>query len=125
MKTSFAYGLLIGLFAIAGNSTLVYADQHDQEAGQHLEKAQESSKKGDAQGAAGHLDEAKQHLNQSKPFPQSPKQITGENPKAEHEKATYDEIGKAKGHAKKGEATEAGEHAKNADTHLKQKGQSK
>jgi hypothetical protein len=125
MKTPFTYGLLVvGLVAIAGNST-AYAAQHDKEAEQHLEQAQESAKKGDAQGTAGHLDEAKKHLNQDKPYPQSPKHITGENPKAEHETATYGEIGKAQGHAKKGEAAEAGEHAKNAETHLKEKEQSK
>jgi hypothetical protein len=125
MKTPFNYVLLlVGLVALAGNST-VYAAQHDKEAEQHLDQAQESAKKGDATSTAGHLDEAKKHITKDKPYPQSPKQITGENPKAEHEKATYEEIGKAQGHAKKGEAAEAGEHAKNAETHLKEKEQSK
>ena len=34
-------------------------------------------------------------------------------------------MGKVKGHAKKGEAAEAAGHAKNAETHLKEKEQAK
>lgn len=119
------YSLLAGLIFIAGNSSLSFATQHAIEAEQHLEQATESGKKGDAAGVASHTEEAQKHLieeNKEKPYPQSSKQITEENPKAEHDKATFEEIGKAKGHAKKGEAAE---HAKNAESHLKQKEQTK
>jgi len=124
-----SYGLLVGLVSIAGNSTLVYAqDEHAKEAEQHLEQAAESGKKGDAAGVTLHSEEAKKHVieeNKEKPYTQPSKHITGENPKAEHDKATFEEIGKAEGHAKNGEASEAAGHAKNASTHLKEKEQSK
>ena len=128
MKT-LSYSLLVGLVSIVGSSSLVYAqDEHAKEATQHLEQAVESGNKGDAKGAASHTEEAKQHVieeNREKPYTEPAKHITGENPKAEHDKATFEEIGKAEGHAKKGEATEAAGHAKNASTHLKEKEQSK
>jgi hypothetical protein len=124
-----SYSLLVGLVSIAGNSTLVYAqDEHAKEAEQHLEQAAESGKKGDAAGVAAHTEEAQKHVieeNKEKPYTTQSKQIYGENPKAEHDKATFEEIGKAKGHAKKGEAAEAAGHAKNAETHLKEKELSK
>ena len=120
-----SYSLLVGLVSIAGNSTLVYAqDEHAIEAEQHLEQAAESGKKDDAAGVATHTEEAQKHVieeNKEKPYPPQTKQITGENPKAEHDKAAFEEMGKAKGHAKKGEAAEAAGHAKNAETHLKEK----
>jgi hypothetical protein len=123
------YSLLVGLVSIAGNSTLVYAqDEHAIEAEQHLEQAAESGKKGDAAGVATHTEEAQKHVieeNKEKPYTPQSKQIYGENPKAEHDKATFEEMGKAQGHAKKGEAAEAAGHAKNAETHLKEKEQSK
>lgn len=128
MKTIY-YSFLMALLSIAGNPTLVYAqNKHAQEAEQHLEKAVESGEKGDAKGAASHTEEAKQHVmeeNTETPYTQPAKHITGENPKAEHDKATFEEMGKAKGHAQKGEASEAAGHAKNASTHLKEKEQSK
>jgi hypothetical protein len=124
-----SYSLLVGLVSIAGNSTLVYAqDEHAKEAEQHLDQAVESGKKDDAAGVAAHTEEAQKHVieeNKEKPYTQPSKHITGENPKAEHDKATFEEMGKAKGHAKKGEAAEAAGHAKNAETHLKEKEQSK
>jgi hypothetical protein len=103
------YSLLVGLVSIAGNSTLVYAqDEHAIEAEQHLEQAAESGKKGDAAGVATHTEEAQKH-------------VIEEN----KDKAAFEEMGKAKGHAKKGEAAEAAGHAKNAETHLKEKEQAK
>jgi hypothetical protein len=124
-----SYSLLVGLVSIAGNSTLVYAqDEHAKEAEQHLDQAVESGKKGDAAGVAAHTEEAQKQVieeNKEKPYTQPSKHITGENPKAEHDKATFEEMGKAKGHAKKGEAAEAAGHAKNAETHLKEKEQAK
>jgi hypothetical protein len=124
MKT-LCYSLFAGLVFIAGNS-VAYAvqDKHSIEAEQHLEQATESGKKGDAKGAAAHTEEAQKHViedNKEKPYPPQTKQITGENPKAEHDKAAFEEMGKAKGHAKKGEAAEAAGHTKNAETHLKEK----
>ena len=129
MKTIY-YGLLVGLISITGNPMLVYAaeDEHAIEAEQHLEQTAESGKKGDAKGAAAHTEEAQKHVieeNKEKPYIPQTKQITGENPKAEHDKAAFEEMGKAKGHAKKGEAAEAAGHAKNAETHLKEKEQAK
>ena len=128
MKT-LSYSLFEGLIFIVGNSVAYAAqDEHAKEAEQHLEQAAESGKKGDAKGAAAHTEEAQKHVieeNKEKPYTQPSKQIYGENPKAEHDKATFEEMGKAKGHAKKGEAAEAAGHAKNAETHLKEKEQSK
>ena len=128
MKT-LCYSLLMGLLSIASNSTLVYAqDEHAKEATQHLEQAVESGNKGDAEGAAAHSEEAKKHVieeNKEKPYTQPPKPIYGENPKAEHDRATFKEIGKAKGHAKKGHAKKAADAAKKAETHLQEKEQSK
>jgi Small metal-binding protein len=128
MKT-LSYSLFAGLIFIAGNSVAYAAqDEHAIEAEQHLEQAAESGKKGDAKGAAAHTEEAQKHVieeNKEKPYTPQSKQIYGENPKAEHDKAAFEEIGKAKGHAKKGEAAEAAGHAKNAETHLKEKEQAK
>ena len=125
MKT-LSYRLLAGLIFVIGNSALAYAaqDEHATEAEQHLEQAAESGKKGDAKGAAAHTEEAQKHVieeNKEKPYTPESKPIYGENPKAEHDKAAFEEMGKAKGHAKKGEAAEAAGHAKNAETHLKEK----
>jgi hypothetical protein len=124
-----SYSLFAGLIFIAGNS-VAYAvqDEHAVEAEQHLEQAAESGKKGDAKGVAAHTEEAQKHVieeNKEKPYTTESKPIYGENPKAEHDKAAFEEMGKAKGHAKKGEATEAAGHAKNAETHLKEKEQAK
>ena len=128
MKTIY-YSCMVGLLSIAGNSALVYAqDKHAKEAEQHLEQAVESGEKGDAKAAGSHTEEAKQHVmeeNTEKPYTQPAKHITGENPKAEHDNATFDEMRKAQGHAKKGEASEAAGHAKNASKHLKEKELSK
>ena len=127
---SYFYKLLVGLIFIAGNSALVYAveDEQAKEAEQHLEQAEESGKIGDTQGEAIHLDEAEKHLiqeNKEKPYPQPSKQIYGENPKAEHDKAAFENIEKAKAHAKKGHAKKAADAAKEAETHIQEKEQSK
>ena len=128
MKTIY-YSLLVGLISIAGNPMLVYAeDKHAIEAERHLEQAVESGEKGDAKAAGSHTEEAKQHVmeeNKENPYTKPAKHITGENPKAEHDNATFDEMRKAEGHAKKGEASKAAGHAKNASKHLKEKEQSK
>ena len=124
-----SYGLLVGLVSIAGNSMLVYAqDEHAKEAEQHLEKAIESGKTGDTKTEAIQTEEAEKDLiqeNKEKPYTQPQKQIYGENPKAEHDKAAFEDIEKAKAHAKKGHAKEAADSAKKAETHIQEKEQSK
>jgi Small metal-binding protein len=124
-----SYGLLVGLVSIAGNSTLVYAQaEHAKEAEQHLEKAIESGKTGDTKTEAIQTEEAEKDLiqeNKEKPYTQPQKQIYGENPKAEHDKAAFEDIEKAKAHAKKGHAKEAADSAKKAETHIQEKEQSK
>ena len=128
MKT-LSYSLFAGLIFIAGNSVAYAAEnEHAKEAEQHLEKAAESGKKGDAKGAAAHTEEDQKHVieeNKEKPYPPQTKQITGENPKAEHDKAAFEDIEKAKAHAKKGHAKEAADSAKKAETHIQEKEQSK
>jgi len=128
MKILF-YGLLAGIFAITSNTTLAYAqNENAKEAEQHLEKAAESGEKGDAVGVAIQAEEAKEHIieeNKENPYIQPLKVISGENPKAEHDKAIFEEINKAKGHAKNNEAVKAAEHIKNAKIHLNKKEQSK
>lgn len=125
-----SYSLLASLVAIAGNSALAYAAQNDhaKEAMQHLEKAVESGNKGDAKSAGAQSEEAEKDIiqeNREKPYTQPPKHITGENPRAEHDKATFDDIEKAKGYAKKGRAKDAADAAKEAEIHLQKKEQSK
>ena len=108
---------------------LVYAqDEHAKEAEQHLEKAIESGKTGDTKTEAIQTEEAEKDLiqeNKEKPYTQPQKQIYGENPKAEHDKAAFEDIEKAKAHAKKGHAKEAADSAKKAETHIQEKEQSK
>lgn len=125
MKTTTVM-LLIGTTLLLGNPVL--ADEHGQEATQHLDQAVERGTKGDAAGAAVHTEEAQKHVieqNAEHPYTQPSKQITGENPKAEHDKATFDQMRKATGHAKKGHGKEAGTAAGKAATHLQEKEQSK
>jgi hypothetical protein len=124
-----SYSLLVGLISLVGNSTLVYAlDEHATEAEKHLEQAVESGNKGDAAGAASHAEKAEQHVieeNKEKPYTQPPKHIAGEDTKADHDRATFGEIEKAKGHAKKGHAKAAADAAKKAESHLQEKEQTK
>jgi Small metal-binding protein len=129
MKT-LSYSLLAGLIFIACNYTLAYAaeDEHAKEAEQHLEKAIESGKTGDTKSEAIQTEEAEKDLiqeNKEKPYTQPSKHITGENPKAEHDKAAFEDIEKAKAHAKKGHAKAAADSAKKAETHIQEKEQSK
>ncbi|SMF95002.1 Small metal-binding protein [Methylomagnum ishizawai] len=127
-----ARNTLIGLMA----TTLVLAfpmvgsaeEQHGQEATQHLDQAVESAKQGDTAAAGKHTEEAKQHAiqqNKAKPYRKSPKKISGENPKQEHDEQAFGAMGKAEGHAAKGHAQETGEAAGQAKQHLQDKEQSK
>ncbi|HYE36930.1 small metal-binding protein SmbP [Methylocaldum sp.] len=118
--------ILAGAFSLFGVSAAVYAEKHAKEATEHLDQAVESGKKGDAEGAAKHTEEAQQHAieeNKEHPYAQPSKAVTGENPKAEHDTKAFSEIKKAKGHAKKDHAKEAGEAADKAATHLEEKKQ--
>jgi hypothetical protein len=125
MKTTTVM-LLVGTTLLLGNPVL--AEEHGKEATQHLDQAVKSGKKGDATGAAAHTEEAQKHLieqNAEQPYTQPAKQITGENPKAAHDAATFDQMRKATGHAKKGHGREAAAAAGKAATHLQEKEQSK
>jgi hypothetical protein len=120
--------VLAGACSLFGVSTAVYAEEHAKEAAEHLDQAAESGKKGDAEGVAKHTDEAQQHAveeNKEHPYAQPSKPVTGENPKAEHDKKAFGEMKKAKGHAQKGHAKEAGKAAEKAATHLEEKAQTK
>lgn len=129
MKTP-SYLLVAGFVVIAGNSALAYAveNEHAVESEQHLEQAVESGKAGDTKSEAVHIEDAEKHLiqeNKEHPYPQPSKHITGEDPKAEHDKAAFDNIEKAKAQAKKGHAKQAAATAKKAEAHIKEKEQSK
>ncbi|MCK9398307.1 MAG: hypothetical protein M0Q44_22315 [Methylobacter sp.] len=125
-----SYNLLASLIFIAGSSTLAHAaeDEHAKEAMQHLEKAIESGKTGDTKTEAVQINEAEKDLvqeNKEKPYTQPSKHITGEYPRAEHDKAAFDDIEKAKAQAKTGHAKEAADAAKKAEIHIQDKEQSK
>lgn len=127
-----ARNTLIGLMATAMISVFPLAnsaeEQHGQEATQHLDQAVDSAKQGDAAAAGKHTEEAKQHTiqqNQAKPYRKSPKKISGENQKQQHDEQAFDAMGKAQGHAAKGHAQEAGEAAGQAKEHIQEKEQSK
>jgi hypothetical protein len=129
MKTQ-PYILVTGLLFIVGNFTQACAveNKHAIEAEQHLEQAVESGKSGDTKGQAGHVEDAEKHLiqeNKEHPYPQSTKHITGEDPKAEHDKAAFADMEKAKADAKQGHAKQASDDAKNAEAHIKDKEHSK
>lgn len=115
---------LIPAFPITGSAE----EPHGQEATQHLDQAVDSAKQGDAAAAGKHTGEAKQHTiqqNEAKPYRKSPKKISGENPKQEHDEQAFGAMGKAEGHAAKGHAQEAGEAAGQAKEHLQEKEQAK
>jgi len=129
MKTP-SYLLVAGFIVIAGNSSLTFGveNKHAVEAEKHLEQAVESGKIGDTKGEAIETEEAEKDLiqeNKENPYTQPSKHITGENPKAEHDKAAFDEMEKAKAHAKKGHAKQAADAAKKAEAHIKEKELSK
>lgn len=124
MKT-FLCRLLAGVFYFSVNSVVSYAQvDHEKKAEQHLKKAIQSGKKGNAKGVARHVEEARKQLieqNKDHPYVHPSVHIYGENPKAEHEDAAFEEIAKAIGEAKQGNAKEAGDAARRAYIHLKEK----
>ena len=109
--------------------TLAYGEeQHGDEAITEVNKAEDSAKSGDVKASTASAEKAKKHLlkkDSAHPYPKSVKKITGENPKQEHDEAAVSEINKAEGHLKAGETTEAAEHEKEAETHVKQLDQTK
>lgn len=128
MKT-FTYVLLAGVICFGGNSGSGYAQEdHEKLAEQHLKKAIESGRKGNAKEVARHTEEARKQLieqNREHPYAHPNVSIYGENPKAEHDEATFEEMAKAISEAKQGNAKEAGEAARRAYIHLKKKEESK
>jgi hypothetical protein len=129
MKTHSTISLVAGAVLLTNFASVGFAEeQHGQEATQHLEQAVESGKKGAAEEAGKHTEEAKQHAiqqNKKRPYRKSPKKITGENPKQEHDEQAFGAMEKAEGHAEKGHAQEAGKAAGQAEEHLKEKEQAK
>jgi hypothetical protein len=129
MKTHFTSSLAATVILCAGLAPAGFAEeQHGQEATQHLEKAEESGKAGAAGEAGKHAEEAKKHViqqNKARPYRKSPKKISGENPKQEHDDQAFGAMDKAKGHAEKGHSEQAGEAAGQAKEHLEQKEQAK
>ncbi|SCY72943.1 Small metal-binding protein [Nitrosospira sp. Nl5] len=124
-----AYALLAGLIGFGGNSGIGYAQEdHEKLAEQHLKKAIESGRKGNAKEVAHHTEEARKQLieqNKEHPYAHPIVPIYGEKQKAEHDEATFEEMAKAISAAKQGNAEEAGEAARRAYIHLKQKEQSR
>lgn len=128
MKTPYAFGLLAVVFIAVCSETVYAEDEHRMKAVRELEKAVASGEKGNATGVVSHTEEAKKHLieaNKKHPYTHPFKPVYGHDPKAEHDKETFEEMGKAISEAKKGRAKEAGEAAKRASIHLKEKLQSK
>lgn len=129
MKAHFTIGLFAAAVMFTGFASVGSAEeQHGQEATQHLEQAVENAKQGAAEEAGKHTEEAKQHVirqNKAHPYRKSPKKISGENPKQEHDEQAFGAMQKAEGHADKGHAREAGEAAGQAEEHLKEKEQAK
>lgn len=128
MKPSIFLLTVSASLLFSNSMAVLAAGEHGQEATQHLEKAVESGNQGDAAGAAAHTEEAKKHVieqNAEQPYTQPAKQITGENPKAEHDKATFEQMSKATSHAKKGHGKKAATAAGKAVSHLQEKEQSK
>jgi hypothetical protein len=119
----FIYGLIVGAVCFGGNLAAAQ-DDHEKKAGESLKKAMESGKKGNAKGVVRHAEEARKQLieeNRDHPYIHSSIHIYGENPKAEQDDATFEEIAKAIGEANKGNAKEAGEAARRAYIHLKER----
>ena len=107
-----------------GGNLAAAQDDHEKKAGESLKKAMESGKKGNAKGVVRHAEEARKQLieeNRDHPYIHSSIHIYGENPKAEQDDATFEEIAKAIGEANKGNAKEAGEAARRAYIHLKER----
>lgn len=128
MKKLFSYSLAVFVF-LSGCSTMDYArHEHEEKALQELEQAVRSAEKSDAAGVINHTEKAKKHLieeNREHPYTHPFVSIYGQFPKAEHDIETFEEMDKAIGEAKKGNLASAGEAARSASSHLKQKIRSK
>ena len=128
MKKMFSYSLAAFIF-VSGCSTVDHArDAHEERALQELEQAVRSAEKGHAAGVIEHNEKAKKHLieeNREHPHTHPFISIYGQFPKAEHDIETFEEMDKAIGEAKKGNLQRAGEAARRASIHLRQRAQSK
>ena len=128
MKKLFSYSLAAFIF-LSGCSTVDYPrHEHEEKALQELERAVRSAETGDAAGVINHTEKAKKHLieeNREHPYTHPFVSIYGQFPKAEHDIETFEEMDKAIGEAKKGNLPGAGEAARSASIHLKQKIRSK
>jgi hypothetical protein len=121
--------LLAGLAGLFGSATVGHAQEdHEKKAEQLLKKAMESGRKGNAKAVAKHTEAARNHLiqqNREHPYTHPSLHIYGENPKAEHDDALFEEMALAISEAKKGNARAGGEAASRAYLHLKEKERAK
>ena len=121
--------LLAGLTGLFGSAATGQAQEdHEEKAEQLLKKAVESGRKGNAKAVARHTEAARNHLiqhNREHPYIHPSLHIYGENPKAGHDDALFEEMALAISEAKKGNARAGGEAASRAYLHLKEKERSK
>src|SRR5687768_14104189 len=107
--------LLASLAGLFGTATPGHAkENHEKKAEQLLKKAVESGGKGNAKAVARHTEAARNHLiqhNREHPYIHPSLHIYGENPKAEHDDALFEEMALAISEAKKGNARAGGEAA--------------
>jgi hypothetical protein len=121
--------LLASLAGLFGTATPGHAkENHEKKAEQLLKKAVESGGKGNAKAVVRHTEAARNHLiqhNREHPYIHPSLHIYGENPKAEHDDALFEEMALAISEAKKGNARAGGEAASRAYLHLKEKERAK
>jgi hypothetical protein len=121
--------LLAGLTGLFGSAAMGQAQEdHEKKAEQLLKKAVESGRKGDPKAVAQHTEAARNHLiqhNREHPYIHPSLHIYGENPKAGHDDALFEEMALAISEARKGNARAGGEAASRAYLHLKEKERSK
>ncbi|HVW65391.1 MAG TPA: small metal-binding protein SmbP [Nitrosospira sp.] len=120
---------LAGLAGLFGSATVGHAQEdHQIKAEELLKKAIESGRTGNARAVAKHAEAARNQLiqhNREHPYTHPSLHIYGENPKAEHDDALFEEIALAISEAKRGNARAGGEAASRAYLHLKEKEKSK
>lgn len=121
--------LLAGLAGLFGSPATGHAQEdHEKKAEQLLKKAMESGRKGNAKAVIRHTEEARNQLiehNKEHPYTHPTLHIYGENPKAEHDDAVFEEMASAIGEARKGNAKAGGEAASRAYLHLQKREHSK
>ena len=121
--------LLAGLAGLFGSVATGHTQEdHEKQAEQLLKKAMENGRKGNAKAVVRHTEAARSQLierNKQHPYTHPGLHIYGENPKAEHDDAVFEEMAVAIGEARKGNARAGGEAASRACRHLKEKERSK